>query len=152
MLRQGLQAATILLSIMTTPSIDRRVITEDTIDSIISLMRNHTVKNVVWALGNSGHTAAYSNHTGEKVGNGKGKDKVEGSAAKKVKKSKTSTNQQNLIKYLKKIYKHVFSTVGTLANLMERLDTLIQNVSTLEDQPLLSICSSALSSLTIASH
>lgn len=58
-LKQGIQAATILLSIMITPDIDQRIISEDGIEGIIALMRKHLGRNVIGALGALGHTVLY---------------------------------------------------------------------------------------------
>jgi len=167
-LRQGIQAATILLSIMITQGIDRRVVNEDAIESIISLMRNHLGKNVIPALSSIGHTASYSPNTSTNTKNTSRMDKSDcntGQPPRKKQKTKKATTetepvvamgknkvnkstQQALIKFLKKIYKTITSTVGLLTNLIERLDLLVQSVA-IEDQPLLSICSSVMSSLTI---
>ncbi len=149
-LRYGIQAATILLSIMITPNIDRRVVNEDAIENIIALMRKHLGKNVIPTLSGTGHTVPFAiNGTTTTTTNTSNSSQEP--PAKKRKKSSTpkkTTSQQSLIKSLKKIYPFLTSTVGLLTNLMERLDLLIQSVA-IEDQPLLSICASALSSLTI---
>jgi cohesin loading factor subunit SCC2 len=152
-LRQGLQAATILLSIMISPSIDRRVFNEDVIESIIALMRSHIVNHIIPSLSCTGHTASYACNDApekeeeEEVAAPRKKQKVTKKEAKQLEKDETAF-QQSLIKFLKKIYSGISSTVGLLTNLIERLDLLVHVVS-VDDQPLLSICASALSSLTI---
>jgi hypothetical protein len=59
-LRQGLQAATILLSIMISPNMDRSVFNEDVIESIIALMRVHLVNHIIPSLSCTGHTASFA--------------------------------------------------------------------------------------------
>jgi len=155
-LRQGIQASTVLLSIMVSPGIDRRVVNEDAIESMIYLMRNHLGKNVIPALSSTGHTGAYSPNASSmaKAESGAGQPPrkrqktTKAKADTKGEKKASKSTQQTLIKFLKKIYISIASTVGLLTNLIERLELLVQSVS-IEDQPLLSICSSALSSLTI---
>lgn len=152
-LRQGLQAATILLSIMISSNIDRRVFNEDVIESIITLMKIHMVNHIIPSLSCTGHTASYasidatddtpSEETPRK------KQKVSKKDAKKsIQKDETASAQQSLIPFLKKVYSGISSTVGLLTNLIERLDFLVHAVA-VDDQPLLSICASSLSSLTI---
>ena len=155
-LRHGIQAATILLSIMVTPNIDRRLINEDAIESMILLMRNHLGRNVIPALSNTGHLTSSSSFA-------KASTSTSASTTPTPKKKKQKQNQQSkkaetkkkdkktpsaLLKAIQKIYEPIISTTGLLTNLIERLDLLIQSVA-IEDQPLLTICSSALSSLTI---
>jgi len=129
-------------------------VNEDAIESIIALMRNHIGRNVIPALSGTGHLASYSTNKKDQQPvpplNKKQQHKTgQSEPVSKAKQSKANKNtQQALIKDLKKIYKPITSTVGLLTNLIERLDLLIQSVA-VEDQPLLSICSSALSSLTI---
>ncbi len=152
-LRHGLQASTILLSIMISPSIDRRLVNEDAIDVIIQCMRSHIARNVIPALSNTGHTAPYAP---KQNSSSTTTSSTTLPLAKKAKRNKSSSStnkvtkasQQQLIKFLKTVYKPITTTVGLLANLMERLDLLVRNIP-IEDQPLLSICSSALSTLTI---
>ena len=159
-LRQGLQAATLLISIMITPFIDRRIISEDAINSSISLMRHHIHRNLIPSLSSTGHTAAYAptscknaatdNDTKQlkpKKRKRKSSDVTDNSTATspKVKKS----YQQSLSRFLKKAYKPLISlTIGYLVLLMEKIDLLIQSVQ-VDDQPLLSICAAVLSTLTI---
>mmetsp|Transcript_61635 Transcript_61635/g.73170 ORF Transcript_61635/g.73170 Transcript_61635/m.73170 type:complete len:191 (-) Transcript_61635:343-915(-) len=51
-LSNGLSAASILISIMTTPYIDRCAISDDTIESCIGLLRQHLYKHVFVSLNN----------------------------------------------------------------------------------------------------
>lgn len=159
-LRQGLQAATILLSVMISPNIDRSVFNEDVIESIIALMRVHLVNHIIPSLSCTGHTASFASmgaccddetpqeeEKEETAAAPRKKQKVTKKKAKKLEKEETAS-PQILIKLLKKVYMGISSTVGLLTNLIERIDFLIHAVS-VDDQPLLSICASALSSLTI---
>jgi len=174
-LKHGLQAATILLSIMNTPHIDRRIMNEETIDAAVSLLRLHILRNVIPALSHSGHTAAYQYNYGNAASSSMDATDTASSSTKqpaKKRKRKSETKldaaqaqslqvassyptkveksyEQTLIKFLKKVYKPILNlTIGHLTLLMERIDTLIQSIS-LDDQPLLSISSAALATLTI---
>ena len=51
----GLEAASILLFIMTSPGIDRRVVNEEAIDACNVLFRNHLAKNILPSINNVGH-------------------------------------------------------------------------------------------------
>jgi len=168
-LRQGLEAASILMFIMTSSGIDRRVISEDTINACISLMRHHLYRNVIPALSNTGHTITHSpsNTSNSSSSNQISPATLLGDSTKppQRKRQKTATTatsgdnesaapphsakrSQALVKFMKQVSKKIFSSIGLLALLMERIDLLIQAIP-LDDQPLLSICSTALSSLTI---
>ena len=46
-LKNGLEAASILVSIMTAPGVDRRIVSEDCIDACIALTRQHLSKNII---------------------------------------------------------------------------------------------------------
>ena len=160
-LRQGLQAASILVSIMITPFIDRRVVGEDTINAAISLMRFHITRNVIPSISNIGHTAEYAPATTTTTTSSSSSSRKSEPSNKKRRKSvetnshdQSSTNvqktyQKKLASFLKKAYKPLLTlTIGHLILLMEKIDHLIQTVQ-VDDQPLLSICSASLSTLTI---
>ena len=139
-LRRGLEAASILLSIMITPGIDKKHITDDSIELCVALMRLHIIKNVIPALSSTGHTATskvdLDHHTPSKKRRRKSRD------------DNIVPDQTELIRHMKKVYKPILCTVGLLSLIMERIDFLVQNIQ-VDDQPLLSICSSSLGSLTI---
>ena len=139
-LRRGLEAASILLSIMITPGIDKKHISDDSIELCVALMRVHIIKNIIPALSSTGHTATskadIDHHTPSKKRRRKSKD------------DNIVPDQTELIRHMKKVYKPILCTVGLLSLVMERIDFLVQNIQ-VDDQPLLSICSSSLGSLTI---
>lgn len=116
-------------------------------------MRHHLYRNAIPALSNTGHTTIYS------PSNHKSHLSVAEDSTKspQLKRQKTTTttrapsvakSSQALVKFMKKVSKKIYSSIGLLALLMERIDLLIQAIP-VDDQPLLSICSTALSSLTI---
>ena len=129
-LRLGLEAAAILLFIITSPGIDGRVVNEDAIEASIVLFRHHLAKNILPAMNQTGHITSASIQ--------------EVTPSKKRRRSSTSGGEA----ILKKVYKQVFSTVGFTVLVMERLDTLVQKVP-LDDQQLLTISSGALVSLEL---
>ena len=51
----GLEAANILLAIMATPGVDRRVVEDDTLEACVTLIKNHIQKHLIPALSNTGH-------------------------------------------------------------------------------------------------
>ena len=53
--RQGLEAASIMLTIMTSPGVDRRVISDDSIEACIALMRQYLTKNVIPSINGAGY-------------------------------------------------------------------------------------------------
>lgn len=110
-------------------------------------MRHHLYRNAIPALSNTGHTNIYS------PSNHKAEDSTESPQWKKHKTATTAPpsvtkSSQALVKFMKKVSKKIYSSIGLLALLMERIGLLIQAIP-LDDQSLLSICSTALSSLTI---
>ena len=167
-LRQGLQSASILMSIINTPFIDRRIISEDAILAAITLMRFHIMKNVVPSLSNTGHLALYATNTNTKgattnnnanssnssSNNNKLDDEPQKKRCRKsssapIHQKEQKTYQKDLQNFLMKAYKPLLTmTIGHLILLMEKIDVLIKTLQ-VDDQPLLSICSSSLSTLTI---
>ena len=137
-IKNGLEAASILLAIMTSPGVDRRVISEDSIESCLSLLRQHLSKNITPALTNTGHLYSNSASAGEKLTPTTKKRRRESGAAKEF----------DLQKELKRVYKHCIATIPQLLILLERCENLIHAVS-LDDQPVLNLCSTALSVFTI---
>ena len=131
-LRMGLEAASILLFIMTSPGIDRRVVNEEAIDACNVLFRNHLAKNILPSINNVGHIVNKA---------------TENTPSKKRRRSSTGS-EAAVIRDMKKIYKHVFATVGLTVLVMERLDVLIQKIP-LDDQQLLTMASGALLSLEL---
>lgn len=131
--KNGLESAAILLSIMTAPGIDRRITSEDCIEECISLFRNHLLKNIIPATTNTGHLQANSHA------------KTDPSPAKKLKKSPAKGNvEQRLIRSLKDVYKPILSSSDLFLALMERMDLLVQSVP-LDDRPVLTLATTALS-------
>ena len=123
---------------MTFPDIDRRVISEDSIIACVALLRQHLCKNVLQAL------------TGKlfiKNGTSDRPKKRQKSADLKPAQSVVS-NSRDTEAAIDSINKLIISTVGNLTVIMEQIELLIRTVS-IDDQPLLSITSAALSSLTI---
>lgn len=143
-LKNGLEAANILLSIMTAPGVDRRVVSEDCIDACISLTRQHLSKNIIPAITNTGHVAACQSDA-EKAA-----EAAAHPSSKKQKRSpkKGDNKEQRLIRNLKHVYKHILESSDLFLGLVERIDGLIQSVS-LEDQMLSTIAASAMSVFTI---
>lgn len=128
----GLEAASVVVSIITTPNIDRRVINEEIVGSCINLMKLSLLKHIVPSLNNTGHLMATASATG----------------SPQPRKRRRSNESSIPSKDLKKIYKYISTTISLQISLMERLESLVQNLA-LEDSHLLILCSGALQALVI---
>jgi len=130
-LKNGLEAASILLSIMTAPGVDRRIISEDSIEACIALTRQHLSKNIIPAIGHTGHITAQSDSE---------------PTSKKQKKSpkKSENKEQRLMRNLKQVYKHILASSDLFLRLVERIDGLVQSVP-LEDRMILTLATAGLS-------
>jgi cohesin loading factor subunit SCC2 len=143
-LKLGLEAAAILLFIMTSPGMDRSVVNEDAIEASIVLFRNNLSKNILPATNQVGHIVA----------GGKLTTNTTPTASKKRRRSSAdvgtglSGNELTIAKYMKKLYPSILTTVGPTVLVMERLDALVQKIP-LDDQELLLIASGALASLEL---
>eukprot|EP00559_Dactyliosolen_fragilissimus_P006500 CAMPEP_0184859868 /NCGR_PEP_ID=MMETSP0580-20130426/4833_1 /TAXON_ID=1118495 /ORGANISM="Dactyliosolen fragilissimus" /LENGTH=1965 /DNA_ID=CAMNT_0027356725 /DNA_START=12 /DNA_END=5909 /DNA_ORIENTATION=+ len=152
-IKRGLDAACVILSIMTSPGVSREVASDDAIDSAVSLMRHHLQKNVIPALSNTGHLNMDLSSSDTSTNDNKG---VVGKPLtpmprKKQRRSKSNTpigNNQEVIRWMKKVYKHIYSTIGHLSLLIEKIQILINTIQ-IGDQPLLTLCPAAMNSLTI---
>ena len=143
---------------------------EDAIESCVSFLRQHLIRNVLPAISHTGHLVAASSvavasgsadshitpRKGKRAkqnddGDGDGDD---GAAAattstKKGRRGSKGTNKAGqLANDLKKVYKPICTTVGLLSVLMERVELLVRTVQ-LEDQQLMSICSAVLSTMAL---
>lgn len=146
-LKAGLEAASIILHIINTPGIDRRVVNEDAIEGAIVLFRHNLSKNILPALNNVGHIDMNQSKDGATTA-------ANMTPAKKRRRSSAAASGGGsgklavLIKEMKKSYKFVQETIGITILVMERLDSLIQKIP-LDDQQILMISSGALSSLEL---
>jgi cohesin loading factor subunit SCC2 len=128
-LKNGLEASSILLSIMTAPSVDRRVISEECIESCITLTRQCLYKNIIPAITSTGHLAFAGS---------------EEPTPKKQKKTKPETKQQGLMKSLKQVYTYILASSDLFLGVLERMDALVQVIA-LEDGMVLTLATTALS-------
>mmetsp|Transcript_16813 Transcript_16813/g.19377 ORF Transcript_16813/g.19377 Transcript_16813/m.19377 type:complete len:1762 (+) Transcript_16813:148-5433(+) len=142
-LSNGLEAARIILFIMTSPGIDRRVVKEDAIEASLVLMRHNIVKNILPAINDCGHIIA-----------GMSKSQLHASPAHTKKRRRRSSvggsgsSDATTIRDMGKAYKAIFKLIGHTVLLMERLDTLIQRVP-LDDQHIMTCSAGALVSLEL---
>jgi cohesin loading factor subunit SCC2 len=138
-LRLGLEAASILLFIVTSPGVELRVVSEDAIDSSFTLLRHHLSKNVIPALNNSGHllaTQAMEEETGI-------------ASPRKRKRKSTGGGEGNaVVRELKKVYRHIVSMMELHLILMDRVETAAKTVF-LDDQQILTVTSAAMDALEI---
>ena len=167
-IKRGLEAASVLLAIVTSRGIDQRAVSEDAIESCVSFLRQHLIRNVLPAISHTGHlvtassVAVASGSADSHITPRKGKrakqndddDEVAAAAVtttstKKRRKGSRGTNKAGqLSNDLKKVYKPICTTVGLLSVLMERVELLVRTVQ-LEDQQLMSICSAVLSTMAL---
>ena len=129
-LRQGLEAASAILFIMTSPGIDGRIISEDAIAASIVLLRHNLSKNILPALNGTGHMTA------AEVKN----DSTNPPLSAKKRRRSGSNAEPTLSRDMKKVNREVLTTVGVTVVLMERFETLIQKVQ-LDDQHILTLSS-----------
>ena len=143
-LSSGLEAAMILLAIMTSPGIDRRVVKEDAIVACLILMKHNLAKNIIPAMNNCGHILAAMSKTQLNASPVPTKKRRRRSSAGDGVGSDAAT-----IKDMGRCYKlMIFQTIGNTVLLMERLDVLIQKVP-LDDQHLMTCSAGALVSLEL---
>ena len=168
-IKRGLEAASVLLAIVTSRGIDQRAVSEDAIESCVSFLRQHLIRNVLPAISHTGHLVTASSvavasgsadsHITPRKGkrakqnNGEDGDDDEVAAAatstKKGRNGSKGTNKAGQLAIdLKKVYKPICTTVGLLSVLMERVELLVRTVQ-LEDQQLMSICSAVLSTMAL---
>ena len=133
-LQNGLEAASILLSIMAAPNVDRRVISEDCIETCIALTRQCLNKNIIPAITNTGHFLLAG--------------ASEEPTPKKQKKIKPETKQQRLMNSLKQVYTYILAFSDLFLGMVERMDGLVQ-VILLEDRMVLTLATAALSVFAI---
>lgn len=137
----GLDAAMILLSIMTSPGIDRRVVKEDAIVACMILMRHNVSKNLLPAINSCGHILA-----------GMSKSQLHSSPTPKKRRRRSSGypgSDASTAKDMGKSYKLlIFPSIGNTVVLMEQLDALIQKVP-LDDQHLMTCSAGALMTLEL---
>jgi cohesin loading factor subunit SCC2 len=138
-LSSGLEAAAILLFIVTSPGIDRRVMNEDAIGASIVLMKCHLIHNLIPAINNTGHILMSLKENVQLVGTNKKRRRSSAGV---------SSVDSATIREMRKSYKIVMPTITGTVLLMERLTILIQRVP-LDDQHLLTCSAGALASLEL---
>ena len=133
---------------------------EDAIESCVSFLRQHLIRNVLPSIGQTGHlgaasSAAVASGSAAEVTPRKGGKRAKNEAAaaattssKKARKGTQAGKAGQLAHDLKKVYKPICTTVGLLSVLMERVELLVRTVQ-LEDQQLMSICSAVLSTMAL---
>ena len=139
-----------LLSVMTFPEVDQRAVSEDAIEACVSLMRHHLNRNVAPSLEGTGHLATATSGSSFPEDHVMDIDETTTPRNRPKKRGRKSTGaaNQEVVRAMRKLYKHILSTVGLLSILMERIELLVREVQ-LDDQPLLSICSASLSTLAM---
>ena len=134
-LRNGLEAASIILSIMTSHGVDQRLINEDCIESCVALLRKHLARNIVPALSN---TSSMSERD----------TAVAITASSKKRRRQSFGGSQHVTKDRKKLYKLIFSSIPLYLSLLERTERFLYKVQ-LDDRPVVTLCASALSVFAI---
>jgi cohesin loading factor subunit SCC2 len=148
-LRMGLEAAGIITFITSTKGIDRRATNQDAMEACMTLMRGHLFKSIIPALCNKGHL----------VGGVQQQNTLDIKASP-TKKRRTSVEPNAVsadsgsslvdAKHLKTVYKRISDTLTLQLTLMERLATLVNEV-TLDGQQILLLTNSAFAVLEIDS-
>jgi cohesin loading factor subunit SCC2 len=141
-LRNGLEAAFILLSIMAAPGIDRRVISEDYIESCIMLLRHHLLNNLLPTMNNVGHIDS-SNRSASA-------DETT-PPTKKARLSNAITPNLAMAKEIKKVYKPITTSIPLLAQVFEAMENLVFVIQ-MDDQPLITLSSAALSVFSLEAN
>lgn len=133
LLSMGLEAASIVLFIATCPGVDRRAVNEESLEASIALMRMHLKRHLIPAMNQTGHLVGISEQSQQAM-----------SPSKRRRTSEGGTSGAS--KDLKKVYRGLLSTLHLQILLTERLESLVQSL-TLDDSPILTITSGALSAL-----
>lgn len=141
-LRIGLEAAAIIIFIVTSPGVDRRAINEDAIEAAIFLLGGHLRKNLVPALNQTGHLLGMKSDDHKLFEASPSKRRRRSSLA-----SMGGTNAATS-KALKKVYKLVMANMTQHIVLTERLEKLIQRIP-LDNTLVLSLTSAALHVLEV---
>lgn len=155
-LRSGLEAANVLLDIMSCPGVDRRAVEDDSVEACVNLVRSHVSRHVIPALSNTGHLGAVATGGG---GGGDANDAVAVADASssssatppRAKKARTASPHRgsSVAKSLcKLVYAPILSTVGTFGTTLERAEAYVR-ANEMDDGLLFALTSAALSSLTI---
>jgi cohesin loading factor subunit SCC2 len=137
----GLEAAAILLFIMTSPCIDRQVVNEDAIVASMVLMKHSLGKNILPAVNATGHivaAAATATTAEERLA------ATPEAPNKKRRRSRASlsTSEAATMKDMKKVYiSLIMPAIGYTVALMERLEALIETIPL--DENHLMTCSAA---------
>ena len=142
-LLSGLESANILLSIMSSPGIDRRAVEDDAIEACVNLIKNHLQKNITPTLSNTGHLGVNIKTSAESDGED---DDDDGNAKKK--RRSVSPQRGVVAKSLKAVYAPILSTVGSFGTILERAEAYII-ANEMDDSLLFTLSATALSSLTI---
>ena len=123
---------------MSTPGIDRRLVSEDCIESCILLLRHHLTKNVTPMMANTGHLPMldHSKHSPPK--------QTTTPTPKKRRRSSGAAVEQGILKELKNVYKLITASIPLLIQLFEAMEKLVYAVQ-MDDQPLLTLSSAAMS-------
>ena len=136
----GLEAASILLFILTSPGVELSIVSEDAIDASFTLLRHHLTKNVIPALNNTGHLLASL-----------AKDDERGITSPRKRKRKSvggSGDNSATARELQKVYKPIVSTIQHQLTLMERIEVAVSKLF-LDDQQIVTLASGALAALEI---
>ena len=138
----GLEAANILLAIMATPGIDRRVVEDDTLEACVTLIKNHIQKHLIPALSNTGHVGVSMSASND------GTEETEQQTPASKKSRSVSPNRGVVAKSLKAVYSPLLSTVGQFGTMIERVDAFVAS-NEMDDSLLFTLSGAALSTLTI---
>lgn len=119
-----------------TPNIDRRIISEDSIEAVVTLLRHHLTRNVGPTLNNTGHLITLQEN--------KSPSKVTMSARKRRRSSdRGDSADQRLVKELKKVYKPIVTSIPQLLILLETMEKLMYKIQ-VEDSLVLTLSSTSL--------
>ena len=138
-LQIGLESAGILLFIMASPGIDRRVMTEDAIEATITLLRHHLITNILPSLNRTGHFAGETN---------KDEAKTPPSSKKRRRSGSSGGVASTVIREMRKVYSGILKTVGSLVVVMERLEGLVQMLP-IDDQQIFILSAGAILTLEL---
>eukprot|EP00980_Cylindrotheca_fusiformis_P014093 scaffold3702_cov126-Cylindrotheca_fusiformis.AAC.5 len=160
-IKEGLEAASILLFIITSPGMNRSVVSEDAIQASIVLFRHNLIKNILPMTNEIGHIVAAMPSNTSSGGSSAGIATTTSTPKKRRRSNSTSTttaaspsgkNRKRQVGgidvEMKKIYPYISQTMVPTIAVMERLDALVQKIP-LDDQELLLIVSGALTTLEL---
>lgn len=150
--RRGLEAASVLLTIVTTPGIDPRAIQEEVIEASIQLMRSNLMRNILPTLNETAFTTDSVTSSAESPSKHRRASlptfQDGPTSPRKRRRSVAQADAPGILVNVKKVHKMVLESMPLQLLLIERLERLAQDLP-LDDSHVLILTSACLGSLEV---